>query len=96
MSNVHGQEVAGATFPVPIWHEYMAAALWHQPVIDFATPNSYPVYRPLHQGSYGPLQPYSSPRPVYTLPAATTTTTTAPTPPPPPPVKPSRPPGGSH
>jgi len=27
MLNVHGQEVAGATFPVPIWHEYMAAAL---------------------------------------------------------------------
>jgi penicillin-binding protein 1A len=92
MLNVHGQEVAGATFPVPIWHEYMAAALWHQPALDFATPNSYPVYRSLHQGYYGPLQSYSPPS-VYTPPAVTTTTTPLS---PSPPVKPSRPPGGSH
>ena len=29
MLDVHGQAVAGATFAVPIWHEYMAAALNH-------------------------------------------------------------------
>ena len=31
MLDVHGQAVAGATFPVPIWHLYMAAAEWQQP-----------------------------------------------------------------
>src|SRR5262249_262082 len=55
MLSVHGQEVAGATYPVPIWHEYMGAALWNRPAADFTTPNSYPVYRPLHQGYYGPF-----------------------------------------
>ena len=30
MLDVHGVAVAGATFPVPIWHEYMVAALWHR------------------------------------------------------------------
>ena len=44
MTNVHGVSVAGATFPVPIWHEYMAAALWHHKVLDFQTPDSYPSY----------------------------------------------------
>jgi penicillin-binding protein 1A len=91
MTNVHGQEVAGATFPVPIWHEYMAAALWNRPAIDFATPNAYPTYRYLHKGYYGPVR-YYSPSPSYTP----TTTTTATPPPPAPPAKPARPPGGSH
>ena len=31
MLDVHGQAVAGATFPVPIWHLYMAAAEKRQP-----------------------------------------------------------------
>jgi len=92
MVSVHGEEVAGATFPVPIWHEYMAAALWRERAIEFATPSSYPVYRSLHQGSYGPLQSSYPPQPVYRPPAVTST---AP-PPPPPTVRPSRPPGGSH
>ena len=30
MLSVHGQAVAGATFPVPIWHRYMAAAEWRE------------------------------------------------------------------
>ena len=34
MLNVHGQAVAGATFPVPIWHAYMAAAEWRKPARD--------------------------------------------------------------
>ena len=50
MTNVHGQSVAGATFPVPIWHEYMAAALWNRPALDFPTPNSYPSYHYLDEG----------------------------------------------
>jgi penicillin-binding protein 1A len=93
MTNVHGQSVAGATFPVPIWHEYMAAALWNRPSIDFATPNAYPTFHYLHKGYYGPVQSYSPP-PVYTPAPAATPTTTPTTPAPP--VKPARPPGGSH
>jgi membrane carboxypeptidase/penicillin-binding protein len=73
MTNVHGQEVAGATFPVPIWHEYMAAALWKRPAVAFATPNVYPTFRPLRHGDYGYLQ-YVSP-PASTTPSTTTTTT---------------------
>src|SRR5947209_16180701 len=38
MTNVHGVAVAGATFPVPVWHEYMAAALWHHKVLGFELP----------------------------------------------------------
>ena len=90
MTNVHGQEVAGATFPVPIWHEYMAAALWNRPAIDFPSPNAYPSYSYLHKGYYGPVR-YYSPQPTYTAP-----TTTAAQPPKAQPTKPSRPPGGSH
>ena len=92
MTSVHGQSVAGATFPVPIWHEYMSAALWNRPAIDFATPNSYPSWHYLHKGYFGPVQYYAPPV------AAPTTTTTATTPATPPakPGKRSRPPGGSH
>jgi penicillin-binding protein 1A len=87
MTNVHGEEVAGATFPVPIWHEYMAAALWKRPAPDFLVPDVYPTFRPIRHGDYGYLQ-YVSP-PVSTTTATTTTaTTTAPpvttTPAPPP------------
>jgi penicillin-binding protein 1A len=87
MTNVHGQSVAGATFPVPIWHEYMAAALWNRPAFAFPAPNAYPTYRYLHKGYYGPVQYFAPP------PAAPTTTTEAP---PQKPIKPSRPPGGLH
>ncbi len=70
MLDVHGEAVAGATFPVPIWHEYMAAALWHRKVLDFPAPDHYPTWRSLTRGYYGSLG-Y-----VYT-PTTTTTTTTA-------------------
>jgi penicillin-binding protein 1A len=96
MLDVHGQEVAGATYPVPIWHEYMAAALWNRPAIDFMTPSSYPNYSSLHKGDYGLVQSYYSPQPTYTTPVSPAPTTTTAPPPPPPPLKPSRPPGGSH
>jgi penicillin-binding protein 1A len=85
MLDVHGVPVAGATYPVPIWHEYMAAALWKRPALDFATPNVYPTFRTFTHHDYGYLQ-YASP------PAATTTTTTTTTtakPPPKPPATPN-------
>jgi penicillin-binding protein 1A len=88
MLDVHGVAVAGATFPVPIWHEYMAAALWHHKVLGFDLPNKYPTWRTLTRGSYGSLGSYySTPTstPTYTAPATTTeqstpghTTSTAP------------------
>ena len=73
MLSVHGQEVAGATFPVPIWHLYMAAAEWHHPVRQFLTPKSLPVFRPFERGNYGYSSSYSSSS---TTTAATTTTAT--------------------
>ena len=75
MLSVHGQEVAGATFDVPIWHEYMAAALAHRPALGFALPKKYPSFEYLKKGYFGPLQ--------YTT--TTTTTATNPSAPIPPP-----------
>jgi penicillin-binding protein 1A len=89
MTNVHGVEVAGATYPVPIWHEYMAAALWHHKILDFQPPDRYPSWRPLVKGRYGSLGSYYT-RPTYTYTPTTTTTaattTTAPPPATPPPT----------
>jgi penicillin-binding protein 1A len=70
MLSVHGQEVAGATFPVPIWHEYMAAALWHRPSFPFLLPKHYPSFHYFTKGSFGSLG-Y-----VTTTTATTTTSTT--------------------
>jgi membrane peptidoglycan carboxypeptidase len=73
MLSVHGQTVAGATFPVPIWHAYMAAALWHHKVLGFELPDKYPTYHSVTRGNYGSLGSYYSPS--YSAPATTTTTT---------------------
>ncbi len=67
MTDVHGQAVAGATFSVPIWHLFMAAAEAHLPARPFETPNEQPVWKPFTRGYYGYLA---------TTPATTTTTTT--------------------
>jgi penicillin-binding protein 1A len=78
MLNVHGLTVAGATFPVPIWHAYMAAALWHHKVLGFELPDKYPVYHSITRGNYGSLG-YVAPAyttPSYTPPATTTVVTT--------------------
>jgi penicillin-binding protein 1A len=72
MLNVHGQTVAGATFPVPIWHAYMAAALWHHKVLGFELPDKYPTYHSVRRGNYGSLGSYYSPS--YSAPSTTTTT----------------------
>ncbi len=76
MLDVHGEEVAGATFPVPIWHEYMAAALWHHKVLGFELPNRYPTWHYLTHGNYGSFGYY--PTRTYTTTTTTTTTTAAP------------------
>ncbi len=91
MTDVHGEVVAGATFPVPIWHEYMASALWKRPALDFQVPNVYPTFRPIKHGDYGFLQ-YVSPPPATTAPTTTTPTTTAP----PAVTNPAPPPGTPH
>jgi penicillin-binding protein 1A len=67
MLSVHGYSVAGATFPVPMWHLYMAAAEAGRPVRQFPSPNHEPVYKYFVHGNYG----YSY------VPTPTTTTTTS-------------------
>jgi penicillin-binding protein 1A len=74
MLSVHGVSVQGATYAVPIWHQFMAAALWHRPAEPFLTPKHYPSYHYFQKGSYGSLG-Y-----VYTPTTSTATTTTAATP----------------
>jgi len=71
MLDVHGQTVQGATYAVPIWHEYMAAALYHHKVLGFELPDKYPTWRPLTRGNYGSLGSY------YTQTSTSTTTTTS-------------------
>ena len=64
MLDVHGRQVAGATFPVPIWHLYMDAAEKGLPARQFLTPDHEPVYTYFTKGYWGYL-------------AVPTTTTTA-------------------
>jgi penicillin-binding protein 1A len=66
MLDVHGEAVAGATFPVPIWHLYMENAEKGKAARQFQTPSSYPVYKPFTKGYWGYLA----------IPVAPTTTTT--------------------
>jgi penicillin-binding protein 1A len=73
MLNVHGLEVAGATFPVPIWHLYMAAAENGRRVRQFQTPNAYPVVRPFRQSYWGYLAIPVAPKPATTSTKTTTT-----------------------
>jgi penicillin-binding protein 1A len=76
MLDVHGEAVAGATFPVPIWHEYMTAVLWKRPALQFLLPDKYPSWHPIKHGDYGSLG-YVYTAPTYTSPTTTTSTTTA-------------------
>jgi penicillin-binding protein 1A len=69
MLNVHGQAVAGSTFPVPIWHTYMEAAEWSKPPREFLQPSHEVSWRPLEKHYYG----YTQYIPTYT-PSTTTTT----------------------
>jgi len=53
MQSVHGVPVAGSTYPVPIWHEFMSEVQAGRPVRDFGVPDRYPVYGSFDQGDYG-------------------------------------------
>ncbi len=82
MTDVHGETVQGATFAVPIWHEYMAAALVNAPALDFPAPNAYPLWKSITRGSYGTLGYYYVPTTTYEAPTTyTVPTDVAPTPP---------------
>ncbi len=69
----------------------MAAALWHHKVLDFPTPDKYPVWKSIVHGDYGYLGSYGT--------TTTTTTTTTVVAPPkthtPPPHDPSPSAGGT-
>jgi penicillin-binding protein 1A len=71
MLDVHGQAVAGATFPVPIWRLYMEQAEKGRPAREFATPTAYPTFTYFQKGYWGYLAVQTPPAP-----ATTTTTTT--------------------
>src|SRR5581483_3857385 len=61
MESVHGVPVAGATFAVPIWHQYMAAALYKKRVITFAEPKHYPTFSYWHKNYFGYVYTYTPP-----------------------------------
>ena len=71
MLDVHGQAVAGATFPVPIWHLYMSQAEKGLPARQFLTPKQYPTFEPFTKGYWGYLYIPTT----YAAPTPTTTTT---------------------
>jgi len=75
MTDVHGVTVQGATYCVPIWHEYMAAALAHAKPEDFPEPDAYPVWKSITRGNYGYLGSYGAATTTYSAP----TTYTVPT-----------------
>jgi penicillin-binding protein 1A len=77
MLDVHGQTVQGATYAVPIWHDYMAAALAGRPAIDFPAPNAYPEWKSITRGSYGSLGYYYVPTTTYSAPTTYTVPTTS-------------------
>ncbi|HWE82150.1 MAG TPA: transglycosylase domain-containing protein [Gaiellaceae bacterium] len=66
MLDVHGETVSGATFPVPIWHLYMASAEKGKPVRQFLTPKAEPTYKYFTKGYWGYVA----------VPSVPTTTTT--------------------
>jgi penicillin-binding protein 1A len=89
MTNVHGVPVAGATYPVPIWHAYMTVAEQGKPALNFLVPRQYPTYHYWKRGSYGsysysssPSSPSYSSSDTYTAPATTTQETEQPPAPP--------------
>jgi penicillin-binding protein 1A len=77
MTSVHGIAVAGGTFPATIWHQFMAAALWKSPALDFPQPKRYPTFVSWHgQWAYaGGGYDSSSSSSGYTAPATSATTT---------------------
>jgi penicillin-binding protein 1A len=72
MLDVQGRTVAGATYSVPIWHQYMEAAEKPLSARPFLTPDTSPVFTYFVHHSYGYLQlpkpPPSKPHPLKILP----------------------------
>ncbi len=77
MTNVHGIEPTGGTFPAQIWHEVMVAALWNKPPRDFPPPKAYPVWRTYYERGHYSLGYVPTYTPTYVSPATSATTTTA-------------------
>lgn len=75
MTDVHGIQVVGGSFPAQIWHAYMSSALQGQPVLQFADPGPPPFRR--WCGRYQYALTAADARPADTCPAATPTQTTA-------------------
>jgi penicillin-binding protein 1A len=63
MLDVHGYEVAGATFSVPMWHLYMEAAEKGLPARQFLTPVAPPLFTTWVEHSYGYLVLPAAPKP---------------------------------
>jgi penicillin-binding protein 1A len=86
MTSVHGISVAGGTFPATIWHQFMAAALWKSPALDFPQPKRYPAFISWHGqwayagGGYDSQSSTSSSTSTGTTTSARPGTTNAPTP----------------
>jgi penicillin-binding protein 1A len=78
MTDVHGVAVQGATYAVPIWHEYMAAALWQHKVEAFPLPDKYPTWKSITRGNYGYLGSYYTNTYTYSPTTTAATTTNAP------------------
>ena len=55
MLDVHGYEVAGATFAVPIWHKFMTVAEAKLPARPFLVPAKLPVLHSITPGNFGYL-----------------------------------------
>ena len=76
MTSVHGISVVGGTFPATIWHQFMSAALWKSPALEFPQPKHFPVYIGWHgQWAYaggGYDSQNSSPAPASTATGTTT------------------------
>ncbi len=73
MTNVHGIEPTGGSFPAQIWHEVMTAALWNTEPRDFALPKTYPTWHSSYERGHYSLGYV----PVYTPTTTAETTTTA-------------------
>jgi penicillin-binding protein 1A len=74
MENVHGVPVAGATYAVPMWYQFMRVAEWRKPARNFLVPDKYPTYRSFVRGNYGSYSYTRSYTPSYT---PTTTTSSS-------------------
>jgi len=79
MTNVHGIEVQGGTFPAEMWKKYMTAALSGVPSVDFPIidPLVLTAGRPLDDryGVSGTIEGSRPPRPPISIPSRRTSTT---------------------